>query len=120
MARVTGLEPATSGVTGRHSNRLSYTRACRSPGLVPCGVGRWIRGSPLGVKPAFDAIVETSKLFCREPFRHPSKVVISTGQDARTTAEPAACFLAGRRRRMLVKGLRSRCRPLKGPARAGD
>ena len=27
LARVTGLEPATSGVTGRHSNRLSYTRA---------------------------------------------------------------------------------------------
>src|ERR1700761_55694 len=27
MARVTGLEPATSGVTGRRSNRLSYTRA---------------------------------------------------------------------------------------------
>ena len=26
MAGVTGLEPATSGVTGRHSNRLSYTR----------------------------------------------------------------------------------------------
>ena len=26
MARVTGLEPATSGVTGRRSNRLSYTR----------------------------------------------------------------------------------------------
>ena len=24
---MTGLEPATSGVTGRHSNRLSYTRA---------------------------------------------------------------------------------------------
>ena len=30
MARVTGLEPATSGVTGRHSNRLSYTRALLS------------------------------------------------------------------------------------------
>jgi hypothetical protein len=29
VARVTGLEPATSGVTGRHSNRLSYTRARR-------------------------------------------------------------------------------------------
>ena len=26
VARVTGLEPATSGVTGRHSNQLSYTR----------------------------------------------------------------------------------------------
>jgi hypothetical protein len=26
VARVTGLEPATSGVTGRRSNRLSYTR----------------------------------------------------------------------------------------------
>ncbi len=24
VARLTGLEPATSGVTGRHSNRLSY------------------------------------------------------------------------------------------------
>ena len=31
MARVTGLEPATSGVTGRHSNQLSYTRAFPSP-----------------------------------------------------------------------------------------
>ena len=25
VARVTGLEPATSGVTGRRSNQLSYT-----------------------------------------------------------------------------------------------
>ena len=25
MAGVTGLEPAASGVTGRHSNQLSYT-----------------------------------------------------------------------------------------------
>ena len=42
MARVTGLEPATSGVTGRHSNRLSYTRALRPVGLdVVAGVSRW-------------------------------------------------------------------------------
>lgn len=30
MARVTGLEPATSGVTGRRSNQLSYTREASS------------------------------------------------------------------------------------------
>ena len=30
MARETGLEPAASGVTGRRSNQLSYSRS-------PCG-----------------------------------------------------------------------------------
>ena len=29
MARRTGLEPATPGVTGRYSNQLSYNRAVR-------------------------------------------------------------------------------------------
>ncbi len=31
MARLTGLEPATSGVTGRHSNQLSYNRSLYAP-----------------------------------------------------------------------------------------
>lgn len=30
MARLTGLEPATPGVTGRYSNQLSYNRAMAS------------------------------------------------------------------------------------------
>ena len=30
LARLTGLEPATPGVTGRYSNQLSYNRALRS------------------------------------------------------------------------------------------
>jgi hypothetical protein len=35
MARLTGLEPATSGVTGRHSNQLSYNRPLRTRGNRP-------------------------------------------------------------------------------------
>ena len=38
MAGVTGLEPATSGVTGRHSNQLSYTPRGAAAGGLPCCV----------------------------------------------------------------------------------
>ena len=33
VARLTGLEPATPGVTGRYSNQLSYNRPLRSAGI---------------------------------------------------------------------------------------
>ncbi len=38
VARLTGLEPATPGVTGRYSNQLSYNRAAAVEGVIwpPC------------------------------------------------------------------------------------
>ena len=38
MARTTGLEPATTGVTGRYSNRLSYVPAL-GPRSIAAGRG---------------------------------------------------------------------------------
>ena len=38
MARETGLEPATSGVTGRRSNQLSYSRAGRNRAAAEVGL----------------------------------------------------------------------------------
>jgi hypothetical protein len=50
MARVTGLEPATSGVTGRHSNQLSYTRVFPRHEAVRRSEGRRLGGAPSHVK----------------------------------------------------------------------
>lgn len=38
MATRTGLEPVTSGVTGRHSNQLNYRAAYQNPNAVLVGV----------------------------------------------------------------------------------
>ena len=46
VARVTGLEPATPGVTGRYSNQLSYTRASLA--------GRFLGGTPAAVNSAIE------------------------------------------------------------------
>ena len=37
LARWTGLEPATPGVTGRYSNQLSYNRTLTTPTDRPSG-----------------------------------------------------------------------------------
>ena len=63
MARVTGLEPATSGVTGRHSNRLSYTRAADA--AKPIGPRR---GGELSTKPGR---VKRTKRWPSKHFRQP-------------------------------------------------
>jgi hypothetical protein len=38
LAEWTGLEPATSGVTGQHSNQLNYHSA--EPGMIQSDAGR--------------------------------------------------------------------------------
>jgi hypothetical protein len=47
LARLTGLEPATPGVTGRYSNQLSYNRVCHP--VLPEHVGVLRKGAG-GVK----------------------------------------------------------------------
>src|SRR5574343_2000073 len=59
LARKTGLEPATLGVTGRYSNQLSYFRATN------CGVPTGIRTPVIAVKgrcprPLDDGDVDTA------------------------------------------------------------
>ena len=57
MARVTGLEPATSGVTGRHSNQLSYTRTFTVFCAVPSLAGLdWEVARVTGLEPATSGV----------------------------------------------------------------
>ena len=69
MARATGLEPATSGVTGRHSNRLSYARAWRR--------GRRRLGSFKGASPRCQAM--------RGPCRRPPYLTILVRRKRRSS-----------------------------------
>ena len=50
MARLTGLEPATPGVTGRYSNQLSYNRTLTFPADRLPGEGD-LRSPDRAVKP---------------------------------------------------------------------
>ena len=54
MAGVTGLEPATSGVTGQRSNQLSYT---------PNEAGTMYLSASLSVKPSVPGYQRLESLF---------------------------------------------------------
>ena len=56
MARLTGLEPATPGVTGRYSNQLSYNRTLTTPTRSPAGVRGGLRRPIAPVKGASEII----------------------------------------------------------------
>ena len=83
MAGVTGLDPAASGVTGRRSNQLSYTR-------IVCGAV-YIRGGSVW-----------QGLFCKK--KTPGKFTCATAQngpDLRVFSQPYSweelCFVAGKK-----------------------
>ena len=62
MARVTGLEPAASGVTGRRSNQLSYTRVLLGANRRFTRIGLPPQANPLDCSPTIpnnDSFPET-------------------------------------------------------------
>ncbi len=82
MARVTGLEPATSGVTGRHSNQLSYTRALDEHVSAVFVVGPLDKGFATGCQAHLDSITTNwRRFFDRRHFaarnRYAAKLVLA-------------------------------------------
>lgn len=61
MARETGLEPAASGVTGRRSNQLSYSRVTPPPTTRERGAGE--------VAPMYCMGLGLSTNLAEKPFR---------------------------------------------------
>ena len=53
MAERTGLEPATSGVTGQHSNQLNYRSALFATTHILCVFALHLLASPRGFEPLF-------------------------------------------------------------------
>src|SRR5204862_391357 len=85
MAGVTGLEPATSGVTGRHSNQLSYT---------PAGHPREADGAQSEEPESILYFFEDPPPFVLEPHladdvRHELDAVVPRGGTAVTTISDA-------------------------------
>jgi hypothetical protein len=55
MAGATGLEPATSGVTGRRSNQLSYAPAASTRAGTPTPFGWRVSSKPRSIEPSNEA-----------------------------------------------------------------
>jgi hypothetical protein len=55
MAGATGLEPATSGVTGRRSNQLSYAPVASTRAGTPTPFGWRVSSRPRSIEPSNEA-----------------------------------------------------------------
>ena len=69
MARLTGLEPATPGVTGRYSNQLSYNRTLTLPRPIARRGERGLRRPRAPVK----SDTQKTSTLCRARWQRPKR-----------------------------------------------